>query len=89
MNVVLEEDIMYSTLTPGQVVLNGGESTTLTAKDGTFVFRDVTPGVYLLEVLSTRFHYSTMRVTLDKTDIIAVEYKVGIEARFSNPRHYM
>lgn len=67
---------MYSTLTPGQVVLNGGESTTLTAKDGTFVFRDVTPGVYLLEVLSTRFHYSTMRVTLDKTDIIAVEYKV-------------
>ncbi|CAN0406730.1 unnamed protein product [Ascophyllum nodosum] len=59
-----------------KVTLNGGQRTALTAKDGSFVFRDVDPGVYLLEVLSTTFHYSTMKIKLDeKTGIIAIEYK--------------
>ena len=59
------------------MTLNGGQRTALTAKDGSFVFRDVDPGVYLLEVLSTTFHYSTMKIKLDeKTGIIAIEYKV-------------
>lgn len=59
-----------------KVALNGGQRTALTARDGSFVFRDVTPGVYLLEVLSTTFHYSAMKVKVDdKTGIIAIEYK--------------
>lgn len=60
-----------------QVVLNGGQHISLTARDGSFAFRDVTPGVYLLEVLSPNFHYSAMKVKVDdKTGIIAIEYKV-------------
>lgn len=59
------------------MVLNGGQHTSLTARDGSFAFRDVTPGVYLLEVLSPHFHYSAMKVKVDdKTGIIAIEYKV-------------
>lgn len=60
-----------------QVVLNGGQHTSLTARDGSFAFRDVTAGVYLLEVLSPDVHYSSMKVKVDdKTGIIAIEYKV-------------
>ncbi|CAN0266450.1 unnamed protein product, partial [Scytosiphon promiscuus] len=59
-----------------QVVLNGGQHTSLTARDGSFAFRDVTPGVYLLEVLSPNFHYSSMKIKVDDmTGIIAIEYK--------------
>ena len=37
----------------------------------------MTAGVYLLEVLSPNFHYSTMKIKVDdKTGIIAIEYKV-------------
>lgn len=50
----------------------------MTARDGSFVFRDITEGVYLLEVLSPTFHYSAMKIKVDdKTGIIAIEYKVG------------
>lgn len=57
--------------------MNGGSHSSLTARDGSFAFRDVTPGVYLLEVLSPHFHYSAMKVKVDdKTGIIAIEYKV-------------
>lgn len=49
----------------------------MTARDGSFVFRDVTEGVYLLEVLSPLFHYSAMKIKVDdKIGIIAIEYKV-------------
>ncbi|CAM9933022.1 unnamed protein product, partial [Pylaiella littoralis] len=59
-----------------KVILNGGSYSSLTARDGSFAFRDVTPGVYLLEVLSPHFHYSAMKVKVDdKTGIIAIEYK--------------
>lgn len=61
-----------------QVVLNGGQHTAFTARDGSFAFRDVTPGVYLLEVLSTTFHYSSVKLKVDdQTGIIAIEYKVN------------
>eukprot|EP00903_Cladosiphon_okamuranus_P021046 g19336.t1 len=59
-----------------KVVLNGGQHTSLTARDGSFAFRDVTPGVYLLEVLSPNYHYSAIKIKIDdKTGIIAIEYK--------------
>lgn len=59
------------------MVLNGGQHTAFTARDGSFAFRDVTPGVYLLEVLSTTFHYSSVKLKVDdQTGIIAIEYKV-------------
>lgn len=57
--------------------MNGGQHTSLTARDGSFTFRGVTAGVYLLEVLSPNFHYSAMKIKVDdKTGIIAIEYKV-------------
>eukprot|EP00752_Nemacystus_decipiens_P007639 g6828.t1 len=59
-----------------KVVLNGGQHTSLTARDGSFAFRDVTAGVYLLEVLSPDFHYSAMKIKVDdKAGIIVIEYK--------------
>lgn len=64
------------------MVLNGGQHKSLTARDGSFAFRDVTPGVYLLEVLSPDFHYSSMKIKVDDTTgIIAIEYRV----RYNNP----
>lgn len=58
--------------------MNGGQHTSLTAKDGSFAFHDVTPGVYLLEVQSATFHYSAMKIKLDdQTGIIAIEYKAS------------
>lgn len=57
--------------------MNGGQHSSLTARDGSFAFRDVTAGVYLLEVLSPNFHYSAVKIKVDdKTGIIAIEYKV-------------
>lgn len=59
------------------MVLNGGQRTSMTSRDGSFAFQDVPPGVYLLEVLSTTFHYSAVKIKVDDTTgIIAIEYKV-------------
>ncbi|CBJ29550.1 conserved unknown protein [Ectocarpus siliculosus] len=59
-----------------KVVLNGGQHSSLTARDGSFAFRDVAAGVYLLEVLSPNFHFSAMKIKVDDmTGIIAIEYK--------------
>ncbi|KAH8063110.1 hypothetical protein JL722_2272 [Aureococcus anophagefferens] len=41
-----------------EVVLNGGEYRTYTRPDGGFVFHDVEPGVYLLDVLSVDYIFS-------------------------------
>lgn len=61
-----------------QVVLNGGQHWAMTARDGSFTFRHVSPGVYLLEVLSTTHHYSSLKIKLDdQGGLIVVEYKVG------------
>lgn len=57
--------------------MNGGQHSSLTARDGSFAFRDVAAGVYLLEVLSPNFHFSAMKIKVDDmTGIIAIEYKV-------------
>lgn len=59
------------------MVLNGGQRVSMTSRDGSFAFQDVPAGVYLLEVLSTTFHYSAVKIKVDDTTgIIAIEYKV-------------
>lgn len=61
------------------MVLNGGQRSSMSARDGSFTFQDVPAGVYLLEVLSTTFHYSAMKIKVDDTTgIVAMEYKVPI-----------
>lgn len=67
-----------NTIRMKKVVLNAGQHTSITARDGSFTFRDVTAGVYLLEVQSTMFHYSAVKIKVDdKTGIIAIEYKAS------------
>eukprot|EP00904_Undaria_pinnatifida_P004988 jgi/Undpi1/1619/HiC_scaffold_11.g05009.m1 len=54
----------------------------MTSRDGSFAFQDVPAGVYLLEVLSTTFHYSAVKIKVDDTTgIIAIEYKYPGAAR--------
>lgn len=64
-------------LPPTEVVLNGGEYRTLTQVDGSFVFHDVSPGVYLLDVLSVDFFFSQVKCNLPKSldTIQCLEYK--------------
>lgn len=50
----------------------------MSARDGSFTFEDVPAGVYLVEVLSTTWHYSAVKVKVDDTTgIVALEYKVS------------
>lgn len=61
------------------MILNGGQRSSMSARDGSFTFQDVPAGVYLLEVLSTTFHYSAMKIKIDDANgIIAIEYKVPL-----------
>lgn len=43
---------------PIKVLLNGGEQATFTRWDGSFVFRDVAPGRYVVDVPSETFLFS-------------------------------
>jgi len=45
-------------------VCAGGEYRTLTRADGSFVFHDVKPGVYLLDVLSVDYFFSQVSLIL-------------------------
>ena len=61
-----------------EVVLNGGEYRTYTRPDGAFVFHDVAPGVYLLDVLSVEYIYSQVKLNLPAAvdgEIRCLEYK--------------
>jgi len=68
-----------------EVVLNGGEYRTLTRPDGSFLFHDVEPGVYLLDVLSVDYFFSQIKLNLPKTPdspIQCLEYRYpGAEKR--------
>mmetsp|Transcript_26401 Transcript_26401/g.105695 ORF Transcript_26401/g.105695 Transcript_26401/m.105695 type:complete len:221 (-) Transcript_26401:289-951(-) len=56
-----------ATVPTTEVVLNGGEYRTLTRADGSFVFHDVKPGVYLLDVLSVDYFFSQVKINLPKS----------------------
>lgn len=62
-----------------EVVLNGGEYRTYTRPDGAFVFHDVKPGVYLLDVLSVEYIFSQVKLNLPAAaaegTIRCLEYK--------------
>eukprot|EP00640_Fibrocapsa_japonica_P005189 CAMPEP_0113937182 /NCGR_PEP_ID=MMETSP1339-20121228/3863_1 /TAXON_ID=94617 /ORGANISM="Fibrocapsa japonica" /LENGTH=209 /DNA_ID=CAMNT_0000939857 /DNA_START=34 /DNA_END=663 /DNA_ORIENTATION=+ /assembly_acc=CAM_ASM_000762 len=47
-----------------KVSLNGGEHLTYTKLDGSFIFHDVLPGIYLLDVHSTSHYFSQVKVNL-------------------------
>ncbi|KAJ1458119.1 hypothetical protein M885DRAFT_514218 [Pelagophyceae sp. CCMP2097] len=66
------------TLATTTVVLNGDEYRTYTRLDGSFVFHDVKPGVYLLDVLSTEFVFSQVKINLPSQadqQVRCLEYK--------------
>jgi Protein of unknown function (DUF2012) len=47
------------------LILNGGEQTTVSRSDGSFVFNNVSSGVHLLEIQPTaRYVYSTFKVQI-------------------------
>ncbi|KAI9913654.1 hypothetical protein PsorP6_005368 [Peronosclerospora sorghi] len=58
------------------VQLNGGEQTTFVLSDGSFVFRDVPPDRYVVNILSTQFLFSQYKVDVGADGLIrALEYK--------------
>lgn len=49
-----------------RLILNGGELTTVSRGDGSFVFHNVSSGVHLLEIQPTiRYVYSTFKIQID------------------------
>lgn len=58
--------------------LNGGQYETMTRRDGSFIFHDVAPGVYLLDVLSANIAFSQVKISLPASPVEKVrclEYK--------------
>ncbi|KAG5185141.1 hypothetical protein JKP88DRAFT_268408 [Tribonema minus] len=45
-----------------RLTLNGGERSTYSQASGAFVFHGVGPGVYVLDVQSTSYHFSQMKI---------------------------
>ncbi|KAE8906592.1 hypothetical protein PF005_g20917 [Phytophthora fragariae] len=61
---------------PLQVQLNGGERTAFVRSDGAFVFRDVAPGRYVVDIPSTQFLFSQFKVDVGADGLIrALEFK--------------
>ena len=61
-----------------EIVLNGGEYRTYSRTDGSFMFHDVRPGVYLLDVLSTSHFFSQVKLNLPNdagSAVRCLEYK--------------
>ncbi|CAH0513463.1 unnamed protein product [Peronospora belbahrii] len=68
------------------VKLNGGEQTTFVRSDGSFLFHDVAPGRYVVDIPSTRFLFSQYKVDVGVDGLIrALEYKyVGASKTSAN-----
>ncbi|KAF1791548.1 protein of unknown function DUF2012 [Phytophthora cactorum] len=61
---------------PLKVQLNGGEQTTFVRADGSFVFRDLEPARYVVDIPSTQFLFSQYKVDVAADGLIrALEYK--------------
>lgn len=54
--------------------LNAGEHTAYSRRDGSFSFHDVSPGVYLLDVLSVTHMFGQVRVSVQEDRVRAIAY---------------
>ncbi|CAI5740729.1 unnamed protein product [Peronospora destructor] len=69
-------DFMAEKVDPLLVKLNGGEQTTFVRSDGSFLFRDVAPGRYIVDIPSAKFLFSQYKVDVGADGFIrALEYK--------------
>lgn len=48
-----------------QITLNGGEYSTLSRQDGSFVFFDIPSGIYALDVLSIKYAFPQVKIKVD------------------------
>ncbi|RLN95386.1 hypothetical protein BBJ28_00014045 [Nothophytophthora sp. Chile5] len=61
---------------PLKVQLNGGEQTTFVRSDGSFLFRDVAPGRYVVDIPSQEFLFSQYKLDVAEDGAVrALEYK--------------
>ncbi|KAJ0407123.1 hypothetical protein ATCC90586_005687 [Pythium insidiosum] len=61
---------------PYRVLLNGGEQVTYARADGQFVFRDVEPGRYVIDIPSTEHLFSQYKIDIAEDGVIrAIEYQ--------------
>ncbi|TDH66659.1 uncharacterized protein CCR75_006091 [Bremia lactucae] len=73
--VYLQESVSKK-IGPLKVQLNGGEHTTFVRADGLFVFRDLAPGRYVVDIPSTHFLFSQYKVDIGVDGLTrALEYK--------------
>jgi len=73
---------------PLLVQLNGGEQTAFVRADGSFVFRDVAPGRYVVDLPSQRYLFSQYKLDVAADGLVrALEYKYpgAPKARASYP----
>jgi Protein of unknown function (DUF2012) len=49
------------------LTLNGGQHTAYSQADGKFVFHSVGPGVYVLDVLGTKYHFSQAKLKVPES----------------------
>ena len=58
------------------VKLNGGEQTTFVRSDGSFLFRDVVPGRYVVDIPSLTYQFCQYKVDVGGDGLVrALEYK--------------
>lgn len=63
-------------MAPFKVLLNGGEQVTYARSDGSFVFRDVAPGRYVVDIPSEQYLFSQYKLDIAEDGVIrALEYK--------------
>ncbi|KAH7491551.1 hypothetical protein PRIC1_003038 [Phytophthora ramorum] len=61
---------------PLKVQLNGGEQTVFVRSDGSFTFRDVAPGRYVVDLPSQQFLFSQYKLDVGADGLVrALEYK--------------
>jgi len=82
-------DILSGHLDPTvtKVLLNGGAYVTFVKADGSFVFRDLAPATYVLEVNNVNFAFEPVRVDISASDKGIDIYKYLNSLTFTFKRH--
>ncbi|TMW69341.1 hypothetical protein Poli38472_001497 [Pythium oligandrum] len=61
---------------PYRILLNGGEQVTYARADGAFVFRDITPGRYVIDIPAEDRLFSQYKVDIAEDGVVrAIEYQ--------------